>query len=81
MHNLAAFLIAAFSVLTQTIARALDLDDDRVAKEPVQEGRGHTGSPKTSPHSARPRLEVRMDHCAFFVAGLTSWKNRLGRRE
>ena len=47
-------------VLTQTIARALDLDDDGVVKEPVQEGRGHDGITEDSPHSAKPRLEVRI---------------------
>ena len=45
---------------TQAIARAFDLDDDGVVKEPVQEGRGDDGITKTSPHSAKPRLEVRI---------------------
>ena len=35
-----------------------------------------TGSAEDSPHSANPRLDVRING-AFFVRALTSWKNRL----
>lgn len=35
-----------------------------------------TGSPKTSPHSAKPRLDVRI-MAPFSYRALTSWKNRL----
>ena len=36
-------------VSTQAIARAFDLDDDGVVKEPVQEGRGDDGITKNRP--------------------------------
>ena len=47
-------------VLTQAIARAFDLDDDGVAKEPVQEGRGDDGITKNFAPFGEPRLEVRI---------------------
>ena len=47
--------------LTQAIARSFDLDDDGVVKQPIEpRAVATTGSPKTSPHSAKPRLEVRI---------------------
>jgi hypothetical protein len=33
-------------VLAQTVTRAFDLNDDRMVKKPVQEGRGHDGITK-----------------------------------
>ena len=45
-------------VLTELITRTLDLNDDGVVKQPIEECVATTGSPKTSPHSAKPRFEV-----------------------
>ena len=45
-------------VLTESITRTLDLNDDGVVKQPIEECVATTGSPKTSPHSAKPRFEV-----------------------
>ena len=36
-----------------------------------------TESPKMSPHSAKPRFEVRIDTPDLIQRALTSWKNRL----
>ena len=48
-------------VLAQAVAGALDLDDPGVMQEPVETTRWPTtGSPKISPHLAKPRLEVRI---------------------
>jgi hypothetical protein len=46
--------------LTQAVAGALDLDDHGVVQEPMRSAVATTGSPKISPHSAKPRLEVRI---------------------
>jgi hypothetical protein len=47
-------------VLAQPIAGALDLDDDGMVKQPVEERGGDGESPKMSPHSVKPRFEVRI---------------------
>jgi hypothetical protein len=56
-------------VLAQTVARTFDLDDDRVVKKPVQEGRGHDGITEDLAPFRKPAIGGE-DHGAFFVAGV-----------
>ena len=66
-------------MLTQTIARALDLEDDGVVKEPVQEGRGHDGITEELEELA-PFGEAAVggeDHGAFFVAGVDELEEQI----
>jgi hypothetical protein len=45
-------------VLAQPVAGAFDLNDDGMVEQPVEHAVATTGSPNTSPHSAKPWLEV-----------------------
>ena len=47
-------------MLAQPIAGAFDVDDDGVMKQPVEQRSGDNWIAKTLPHSAKPRLEVRI---------------------
>ena len=47
-------------VLAKPIARSLDLDDNGVVKQPIEQRGGDDGIAKNLPHSAKPRLEVRI---------------------
>ena len=47
-------------MLAHPVAGTLDLHDDGMVQKPVQQGCGDHGIPKTSPHSEKPRLEVRI---------------------
>ena len=63
-------------VLAQPIAGAFDLDDDRVVKKPVQEGRGDDGITK----DLAPFGEAAVggeDHGAFFVAGVDELEEQI----
>ena len=60
-------------VLTEPITRTRDPNDDGVVKQPIEEC---GSSPKTLPHSAKPRFEVSI-MASFSYRALTSWKNRL----
>jgi len=42
------------------IARGLDLNDDGMVKQAIEQCVATTKSPKISPHSAKPRFEVRV---------------------
>jgi hypothetical protein len=62
-------------VAAYPVAGALDVDDDCVVQGRSRCAVMITGSPKTSPHSAKPRFEVWI-MAPFSWRGLTSWKNR-----
>jgi hypothetical protein len=47
-------------VLAEPIARSLDLDNNGVVKQAIKQCCGDDGITKTSPHSAKPRFEVRI---------------------
>ena len=61
----------------EPVAGALDVDDDGVVEQAVEERGGRRRRRRTArPHSAKPRLEVRI-MAPFSYRALTSWKNRL----
>jgi hypothetical protein len=45
---------------TQPVTGALDLDDDGVVQQTIQQGGCDDRIAEDSPHSAKPRLEVRI---------------------
>ena len=65
-------------VLAQAIAGPLDLDDDRVVKEPIEERGGDNR--RIAGRSSRPAGEAAVrgeeDHGFLSYRALTSWKNR-----
>ena len=63
-------------VLAQTVAGALDLDDDGVVKEPVQQGRGHDGITKNLAPLGKTAIGGE-DHGAFFVAGVDELEEQI----
>ena len=63
-------------MLAQAIARALDLDDDGVVKEPVQEGRGHDGITEELAPFGKAAVGGE-DHGAFFVAGVDELEEQI----
>jgi len=63
-------------VLAQTIARTLDLDDDRVVKEPVQEGGGDDGIAK----KVAPLGEAAEEPDLLAQAAVTLGPGQRGRR-
>ena len=63
-------------MLTQAIARALDLDDDGVVKEPVQEGRGDDGITKNFAPFGKAAIGGE-DHGALFVAGVDELEEQI----
>ena len=56
-------------MLAKTVARTLDLNDDRVVKEPVQECRGDDGIAKNVTPLGEAAIGGK-DHGAFFIAGV-----------
>ena len=63
-------------MLTQAIARAFDLDDDGVVKEPVQEGRGDDGIIKNFAPFGKAAIGGE-DHGALFVAGVDELEEQI----
>jgi hypothetical protein len=47
-------------VLAQPVAGPFDLDHHGMVEQAIEQRGGDHGPPKTSPHSAKPRLEVRI---------------------
>ena len=55
-----ARLCQQVGVLAQPIAGTLDLHDDGVVQQSVEQCRGYDRIAEHPPHSAKPRLEVRI---------------------
>ena len=47
-------------VLPQAVAGTFDLNDNGMVQQPVEQGGGDDGVANTSPHSAKPRFEVKI---------------------
>jgi hypothetical protein len=63
-------------VLAQTIARALDLDDDGVVKKPVQQGGGDDGVAKNFAPFREAAIGCE-DHRALLVAGVDELEKQI----
>jgi len=63
-------------VLAKTVARTLDLNDDRVVKKPIQECRGNDGIAK----NITPLGEAAIggeDHGAFLISGIDELEEQI----
>ena len=65
-----------FGVLTQAVARALDLDDDGVVKQSVEQSRGDDGVSEDLAPFGEAAIGSQ-DHGALFVAGIDELEEQI----